>query len=202
MTEQAVQEPLLEIRLSARDQLRLVGLLLLFLLAYIASWAGDVIPPWLALAGVLTFGSISAFGLVTACRSRGWGWIMRLDAHGVTVRGCDAVPWSDLAEVVVTGMQPSWLFTRGRRQYPVVAFVPRPGIRLPAPRLPGGPGPKDRLGAARERMYGTRLVLMPHAMTASVDQIVTAARDWGHLPVGTRLPARRRRQRRTGVVGK
>lgn len=192
MTEQAVQGPLLEVRLSARGQLRPVGLLLLFLLAYVALWVSHVIPPWMALAGVLVFGSISAFGLVTACRSRGWGWIVRLDAHGVTVRGGDAVPWHDLAEVVVTGMQPSWLFILGRRHYPVVAFVSRPGVQLPAPRLPGGSGPRDRLGAARERMYGTRLVLMPHAMTASVDQIVTAARDWGHLPVATRRTARRR----------
>ena len=189
MPQQGVQ-PELDIHLSVRGQLRPLGLLGVILVAYLVLWAAGLIPRWLAIAGVVVFGAFTAFGLVTALRSRRWGAVVRLDLQGVVVPGRDAVPWTDLAEVVVTGVQPRWFFAPGRGRYPVVAFIPRPGVRLPALRLPGGPGPTDRFGAARERMYGTRLLFMPHAMTASVDQIITAARDWGHLPVQTRLPRR------------
>lgn len=173
----------LEIGLSVVGQLRPIALLTLFLLAYPLGWTLDLIPGWLALVGVLAFAIIIVFGLITALRSRSRGWVVRLEPAGVTVRDHDQIPWTDLERVKVTGLQPGWFFLLGRRRYPVVALIPRPGVTLPALRLPGGPGPKDRLGRARERLYGTRLVLTPHAMNASVDEVAAAARDWGHLPV-------------------
>ena len=177
----------LEIGLSVAGQLRPIALLAPFLLAYPLGWVLDIIPGWLALAGVLVFAVFIVFGLITAFRSRSRGWVVRLEPAGVTVRDRDRdrdrVAWTDLARVKVTGLQPGWFFLLGRRRYPVVALIPRPGVTLPALHLPGGPGPRDRLGPARERLYGTRLVLAPHAMSASVDEVATAARDWGHLPV-------------------
>lgn len=182
----------LEISLTMAGQLRPVGVLALVLVAYPVLWAVGVIPGWLAVAGVLVFGAIITFGLVTAVRSRRRGWVLRLEPSGITVRDRGRVPWSVLDEVLVTGLQPSWFFLLGRGRYPVLAFIPRPGVQLPALQLPGGPGQSDRLGAVRERLYGTRLVLMPHAMSASVNEVVTAARDWGQVPVDF-SPALRRR---------
>jgi len=174
----------LEISLSVRGQLRPVGLLVVFLIAYPVAWATGLIPGWLAAVGAVVFATIITFGLITALRSRRFGWVLRMSASGVTVRHRGPeIPWSDLDSIAVTGMKPSWFYLVGRRRYPVVAFLPRPGVTLPALRLPGGPGPRDAYGELRERLYGTHLVLMPHAMTATADDIAATAHRWGGLPV-------------------
>ena len=181
----------LVVSLSARGQVRPVVSIALFLLCYPVLWRLGLIPGWLALAGILVFGAMGVFGGVVALRSRRWGWVLRLDEGGVTVRDHERVPWSDLSGVTVTSLRPRWLsdppwFVRRWRRpdpYPVVALLPRPGVDLPAPRLPGGPGPRDRLGTLRRRRYGTSLLLMPHATDASVDQLLDAAHTWGELPV-------------------
>ena len=176
---------------AARGQVRPVVIVGLFLLAYPVAWSVGLIPGWLALTGTTVFGAVGAFGTVVALRSRRWGWVLRLDRDGVTVRGHDPVPWSGLSGVLVTSMRPRWLSSppwdlwRRRRPdpYPVVALLPRRGVEVPPLRLPGGPGPRDRLGRLRQRRYGTRLLLMPHATDTSVGQVLAAARTWGDLPV-------------------
>lgn len=143
------------------------------------------------------FAVVRTFGLVTALRSRGWGWVLRLDADGVTVRDRPTVAWRDVAEVVVTPMQPVWFFwpqllrlsRGGRLRWPVVTIVPRPGVEMAALPLPGGPVRPDRSSAARQRTYGSQLVLMPHAMSASAEEILTAAQRRGHVAVAQRRRA-------------
>lgn len=181
----------LVVSLSARGQVCPVVGIGLFLLAALVLWRLDLLPGWLALVSGVEFGAIVVLGTVVALRSRRWGWVLRLDEDGVTVRDHERVPWSDLSGVTVTSMRPRWLFDppwlvrRWRRpdRYPVVALLPRSGVELPAPRLPGGPGPRDRLAALRRRRYGTSLVLLPHATDVSVDQLLVASCTWGHLPV-------------------
>ena len=94
-------------------------------------------PGWLAPAGVVVLGTIGTFGLVTALRSRGRGWVLRPGAAGVTVRDRATVPREDVAEVTIQLLQPDRLFSprfsglpRGASRWPVVAVVPRPGVTI------------------------------------------------------------------------
>lgn len=119
------------------------------------------------------------------------GRVLRLDAEGVTARDHPTVPWEGVVEVAVTSMQPGWLSRSGGRPWPVVAIVPRPGVQVPSLRLPGGPGPADRFGDVRERRYGSRLLLVPHATSASTEEILSAVRRRGRTTVSDRRPARR-----------
>jgi hypothetical protein len=60
-------------------------------------------------------------GLTVAVRTRAEGWRLRLDAAGVTVRGHETVPWSDLAEVRLAK-------SRRRSLALFVSFIPGPGV--------------------------------------------------------------------------
>lgn len=46
-------------------------------------------------------------------------------------------------------------------------------------------------GDVRERRYGSRLLLMRHAMSASTGEILSAVQRWGRVTVSDRRPARR-----------
>lgn len=182
----------LEVRLSAAGQLRVVGGLLLFCVLFGLFWARGRVSPWLAGAGLVEFGAFSLVGAVAAVRTRGQ-LVARLSPVGVERDGLPVVPWSDLREVVITGLQPWWLFWLGRPRYPVVAFLPRPGVQLPLVRRRGstwqlrGPSWRDR---PQRRLYGTSLLFMPHAMTVTADQMACAAQEWGGLPVSRRSSPR------------
>lgn len=191
MTTPSTPEQALHIAPSARGQVRPILLILAFLFIYVIVWLLHVVPAALALAGVVVFGLVGALGVVTAWRSRRWGPVLRLDASGVTVKDQPVVAWSDLREVAITGMQPQWFFGTGYPRYQVVAFIPRPGVVLPSLPLPGSRVFKGRLLKGRHRLYGTLLVLMPHAMTATADEIGEAVARWGNLPVTQQRPARR-----------
>lgn len=100
--------------------------------------------------------------------------------------------------VRATGLIPGWLSRPpllrspwGSDRWPVVAPVPRQGATMPPLRPPGGPGRSDRLGGVRQRRYGSRLLLMPHATTASTEEIPSAVQRWGGVTVSDRRRSRR-----------
>lgn len=99
--------------------------------------------------------------------------LFRIGAAGVDVPGADPVPWSDIASIRITwGGWPSSI--------QAVAFIPRPGRRVPAVRAFGlrrvPVGGRPDAVAAR---YGSALVVLPHLMTASATQTVDVARRHG-----------------------
>ena len=168
---------------SARRQLPSLAAIAAFLAAYAALGAAGVLEGWLVWVGVLVFGTVLVVGVVTLLWSRRAPWELRLAPDGVTVRGRDAVPWSDLAEVRVTGLRPRWVFLSsfGVR---VVSFVPRPGVELtplPSARLTG---PLERWSAGRRASwYGSQLVVLPSGMDASASTIADAVSRLSEVPV-------------------
>lgn len=180
MTTPEVGDALL-VSQSPRRQLPTLGIIAAFLCAYILLGAFGVIAGWLMWAGVAVFGAVLLIGLHGIVKARASSWDLRLDRAGVTVRGHETRPWSDVAEVRITGMRPRWLFSVSFG-YRVVAFIGQPGVHLPA--LPsaklGGVGGSARL---QERWYGTQLLLMPYAFDAPTEAIVDAVRRFSDVPV-------------------
>ncbi|MFC1420971.1 hypothetical protein [Streptacidiphilus cavernicola] len=113
---------------------------------------------------------------VTQWRLRSKAWLLRLDQHGVTVHGHRTVPWADLLHVKST------LPRKGR---PVeVVFLARPGILLP-PMPSGLPLPFSRpaaRAAALTRRFGSPLVLLPTALSASAPEILAVVQRLSDLP--------------------
>lgn len=182
MTSADLDGPLV-LRRSPRRQLPTLAGIATFLVAYLVAGALGVIRPWLVWVGVVVFGGVLLAGLYGAVKgARASHEALRLDRDGVTVPGHPTVPWSDLTEVRVTGLQPRWIFPVSLG-YRVVAFVGRPEVTLPAvdptPRL-------DRLGPSarlRRQWYGTPLLVMPYAYDATATTIVDAVRRLGGVPV-------------------
>jgi hypothetical protein len=167
---------------SPRRQLPTLGIIAALLCGYVLLGAFGVISRWLMWVGVVVFGAVLLIGLFGVVRARAASWELRLDPDGVTVRGNSSRPWSDVAEVRVTGMRPGWFFFVSFG-YRVVAFIGRPGVELPAlpsAKLLGRVGGSARL---RERWYGTQLLLMPYAFDASTEAIVDAVRRFSDVPV-------------------
>jgi hypothetical protein len=175
-----VTVPALEVEFHGRTQVRTLVELGVFALGYVLAWVFGGLPTWLAAAGVLLFGGVIVFGLVTSRRLRPHRPALRLDAAGVTVPGADTVPWSRLSGVVVGPMRPTWLV--GSRRLQLVSFLPAPGAELPGPPHPNG-RPQGWGQRVRQHLYGTNLVVLASALTADGDQISAAAQALGGLPV-------------------
>lgn len=168
---------------SLKAQAPTIALLGVFLLLYPVLAVAGVIPTWLMLTGILVFGFFITYGVLTTLRTSRAPWELSLDPSGVTVYGNDTVPWSDLVEVRVSGMKPRWMFWLGLG-YKVVAFVPRAGIELPG--LPST-SHRGRLKAYSHRKsiqhYGSPLLVMPYATSATVTDILAGVRSWSDVPV-------------------
>lgn len=95
---------------SARGHILTAVPIALFLSLYVIGGMTGLLDGPLVLAGVVIFGAVLVVGIVGARRARGAPWELRLDASAITVRGHPPVPWSDLAEVRVTGLRPRWFF--------------------------------------------------------------------------------------------
>lgn len=168
---------------SARRQLPTLGVIAAFLSVYVLLGVFGFIGRWLMWCGVAVFGLVLLIGFYGLVRARPAAWELRLDADGVTVRGQATKPWSDFAEVRVTGMRPTWFFLVSLG-YRVVAFVGRPGVELPT--LPSARGGRFSGSARlRQRWYGTQLLLMPYAFDASTNDIVRAVERFSDVPVRT-----------------
>ncbi|GAA1236762.1 hypothetical protein GCM10009665_28680 [Kitasatospora nipponensis] len=114
--------------------------------------------------------------LVALVRRRAAGWRLRLDTSGVTVRGHETVPWSDLSEVRLV-----LLSAKLPRQ--ALVFVPRPGVVLPA--MPVS-WPLSRPRARADRLigkYGSPIVVEPLLMGTTVERLGAAVRRLGGLPI-------------------
>ena len=129
MTRPEVGDALL-IGQSPRRQLPALGAIVAFLCAYLLLGTLGAIGKWLMWVGVGIFGAVLLIGLYGMVRARGASWELRLDPDGVTVRGHSTRPWSDFAEVRVTGLRPGWFFIVSLG-YRVVSFIGQPGVELP-----------------------------------------------------------------------
>jgi hypothetical protein len=167
---------------SPKRQLPSVGIIAAFLCAYVLLGTSGVIPGWLMWVGVAVVGGVLLIGLYGVVKARNSSWELRLDRDGVTVRGETTKPWSDIAELRITGLRPSWFFVVSLG-YRVVAFVGQPGVELPT--LPSAKLGGRAVGSARlrEQWYGTQLLLMPHAFDASTQDIVDAVQRFSDVPV-------------------
>jgi hypothetical protein len=169
----------LEIDYVARRQVpSLVGLSV-FLLLCIAAWVTDVLPGWLAAALTVVLGVVVLYGLLLVrCLASGVR-VARLDGAGISVVGAEPVPWSDVREVVLGPVRPAWLLGGSLR---TAAFLPQPGVALPGP--PGIDGRQSERGrAARQRLYGTNLMLQTSLMSVDAEQLAVAAQELGGVPV-------------------
>lgn len=171
------------VRPSARAQApTLLGLGLAFVLYAVLGAIGALAAP-IAVSGVLVFGGVVAVGGRQVVRARDAPWELRLDAAGVTVHGHRTVPWTDLAEVRVTGLLPRWFFWFSLG-YRVVSFVPQPGVQLPAlPSTSWRGRTEQRATRTRQRRYGSTLIVLPYAMNASAGDVTDSVRQWSTLPV-------------------
>jgi hypothetical protein len=167
---------------SPRRQLPAVGFIAAILCVYVLLGAFGVIAGWEMWLGVAVLGAVLLIGLYGVIRARSASWDLRLDREGLTVRGHGTRPWSDVAEVRVTGMRPRWIFLFSLG-YRVVAFVGQPGVELPT--LPSAKVGGRAVGSARlqNRWYGSQLLLMPHACDASTETLVDAVRRFSDVPV-------------------
>jgi len=155
---------------------------LIFGLYLVLGVAGVLATP-IVILGVVVFGVVLIVGGVTALRARNSQWELRLDPAGLTVRGHRLVPWADLAEMRITGLHPRWLFWFSAG-YRVVSFIGKPGVELPALPSTSWQGPlHERSARARERFYGSQLIITPYAMNASADEITTNVRRWSTLHI-------------------
>lgn len=176
----------LDVAYLARPQLRPLLLLAGFPVLFAGAGLAGFIPSWLAGVGMAVMAVIIVIGLVTALRSHRSAPVLRLDEEGVTVAGAPLVPWSDLRAVRISPMQPAWLV--GSARYAALALLPRDGVELPGP--PHHRGRPQQWGRRqRLRLYGTNLIMLPGAMSASAEDIASAAEHWGGLPV-ERVPHR------------
>src|ERR1700712_5562502 len=114
----------LVIRPSVRARLPVVVYPLVMLtLTVVAALTGIISPAVLGVACAFyaLALAISVAAIVQASRA---DWDVRLDHAGLTVRGHQTVPWSDLAELRISGLQPGrlrWL-SLGQK---VAAFIPK-----------------------------------------------------------------------------
>ena len=175
----------LVLRQSPRRQLPVLGLLVAVLAGYLALAANRVLPAWVSWSGVVVFSVVVTIGSIGLLRARRAPEELRLDAQGVTVRDAGLRPWSDIAEVRVTGLRPRWVFPVSFG-YRVVTFVPRPGVvlaALPSARLRGAAG--SFAATRRDRWYGSQLIVATWAFDAPTEELLDAVRRFGDVPVRT-----------------
>lgn len=178
----------IEARFLARRQLVPLLVLVGFAAYTAVLWSFDRSSWWLLLLAVVELGVVVPLGVYVAVRSQRSGWVLRLDQHGVTVRGAEPVPWTDLTGIALGPLKPFPAFTV-TRWTECLAFVPRAGVELPGP--PHHRGRPQVWGSGfRRRFYGTNLIILPHAMSVSAEEVIGASRHWGELEV------RRARHRR------
>jgi hypothetical protein len=170
------------IRQSARRQLpSLLGIAVVLTIYVLLGVFGNL-DRWLMWMGVIVFGSSLVAGLIGLVIAHRSSWELRLDPDGVTVAGQAVRPWSDFAEVRITGMRPRWIFWWSFG-YRVVSFIGKPGVvlpTLPSIKRAGALGGSARL---RDRWYGTQLILMPQTLDASTDTIANAVQRFSDVPV-------------------
>jgi hypothetical protein len=164
-----------------------LGVLAGFLVFEVFIAVRGLLEPWLAIACPAVFVVVLAIGVVSLMRSRGKPWQLRCGPDGVEARGFEAVPWSALAQVRISRLRPRWLVFAARGRYRVVAFVPRPGVSVPAVAVFD---PLSRRGASsnlaarwQTKHYGSPFVVFTHTVDAAAEEIADAIRTWTGVPV-------------------
>ena len=176
----------LEVRQSLRRQLPTLAAVTALLGAYLALGASGVLSAWITWPVVAVFLLVLATGVGGSLRARRGPAELRLDAAGVTVRNAALRPWSDVAEVRVTGMRPGSVFLVSFG-YRTVIFVPRAGVEpapLPSARLRGRLG--EWAATRRDRWYGGQLIVATYAFDTTAEELTDAVRRFSDVPVRTR----------------
>jgi hypothetical protein len=177
------------LRPSIRGQLPALGVLAGFLVFEVFIAVRGLLTPWLAIACPAVFVVALAIGVVSLVRSLGKPWQLRCGTDGVEARGFEVVPWSALAEVRISRLRPGWLYAVVLGRHRVVAFVPRPGVTVPAVAVFD---PLSRRGASskwaarwQRRCYGSSFVVLTHTVNATAEEIAEAIRTLTGVPVVT-----------------
>jgi hypothetical protein len=177
----------LVLRPAVRSQLPALGVLAGLLAFEVVVAVRGLLEPWLAIAAPALFVVGLAIGIVSLARSHGKPWQLRCGTDGVEARGFEAVPWSALAEVRIS--RPNRLYFVLPRRSRVVAFVPRPGVTVPAVTMFD---PLSRRGASsnraargQTRRYGSPFVVFTHTVNATAEEIAEAIRRLTAVPVVT-----------------
>jgi hypothetical protein len=175
----------LVLRQSLRRQLPTLALITALLGGYLVLGVNGVLPAWVTWPGVVVFAVVLAVGLAGGLRAHRGPGELRLDAAGVTVRDAPLRPWSDIAEVRVSGLRPGLVFPVSFG-YRMVSFVPRPGVvlaPLPSARLRGAA--ESFAAGRRDRWYGSQLIVGTWAFDVTTEQLLDAVRRFGDVPVRT-----------------
>ncbi|MXG90407.1 hypothetical protein [Nocardioides flavescens] len=171
----------LDVRLSTRSQLLLLGLVVTIgLVSNLGLLFGGQIRP-LGAAFLSLAAAALAFAFVEIGREHRREPVLIIGSQGVTVRGQRTVAWDEVAEVRVTGAKPRWALAGGRRS-PMVAFVARGGQRLPSI----SQAQRPRLPWARpllRRYYDADLVIPIRFVEPTLDEVLTAVRRFSDVPV-------------------
>jgi hypothetical protein len=178
ITDSGVNQPGLELRPSNRVLL-LPGLMLVpagLYFVFSVVWPHDRPEFLVGAVGCLFVVVAAVFLAVVAARTNADEWRVRLQVTGVTVRGHEPVPWSDLAEVRLSPAS-------RKSALRVVAFIPRPGVVLPTvPTASFVARPQSRASALTKR-FGSPLVVNPLRMGMSADRIAAAVQQLSGLPI-------------------
>ena len=181
MTTPVIEEPLY-IKQSPKRRFLSVGIIAAILCAYILASLAGIVPDVILWFGVVVFGSVILIGLYEVWKASRASWELRFDRDGVTVRDFPTTPWTDFAEVRLVDARPRWFFALSRG-YQFIAFIGKPGVRVPSLPSARGRGDSSRFSRAREKMYGTQLVLPPKIFDASTDTVLCAVEHLGKVPV-------------------
>ena len=192
MTIAALDQPLV-IRPSARARLPVLGLVTVLTAGFVLSVVAGIYPAALAVGCAVLYGTALIISVIAVLQARNADWDLRLDADGLTVRGHRTVPWSDLTEVRISGLQPGrWQrLSFGQK---VAAFVARPGVDLPG--LPSLQSRRFQRVARwsskrRIRLWGSDLAVLPSMTNADPTVVEAAVRRFSDVPVRHRVSSRR-----------
>ncbi|MGW4527445.1 hypothetical protein [Amycolatopsis sp. NPDC004378] len=177
------------LRPSVRGQLWALGVLTGFLVFEVVIAVRGLLAPWLAIACPAVFVVVLGIGIVSLVRHRGRPWLLRCGPDGVEARGFETVPWSALAQVRISRLRPLWLHPVMSGRQRVVAFVPRPGVRVPAVAVFGPLSRRtssSRAARWQTRNYGSPFVVFTQTVDATPEEISEAIRKLTDVPVAAR----------------
>jgi hypothetical protein len=174
---------------SVKARLRVLGLIVLLIAGFVLGVVAGIFNVAAAIACGALYVAALTLAIVALIQTRGGKWDLRLDAAGVTARGHGLIPWSDITEVRVTGLQTGRLRRLSRQK--VAAFIARPGVAMPSMPSTESPAFMDRWGRGRRlKLWGSELVVLPSMSNVGPVEVEAAVRLFSDVPVRHGVPHR------------